>query len=77
MIRIEFFSLTGTKANGYFDDFIWYMRHANGCDGYDYNQFPGCKPECRYYPEEGRIEDEEWKAGMKTKKRAINSSDYC
>jgi hypothetical protein len=31
-------------------------------------------PECRHYREEGRIEDGEWKGGIKTKeKRIINS----
>ena len=35
------------------------MRGVNGYDGYVRNQFTGCIPECGYYPEEGRIEDEE------------------
>jgi hypothetical protein len=30
-----------------------------GYDGKGCNQFTGCVPECRYYPETGRIEDEE------------------
>jgi hypothetical protein len=45
------------------------VRHNNGYDGYGCNQFTGCIPECRYYPEEGRIEDEEWKAHIKTKEK--------
>jgi hypothetical protein len=45
------------KKAWYFHESSWYMRHDNGYDGC--NQFAGCIPECRYYPKEGRIEDEE------------------
>jgi hypothetical protein len=46
------------KEEWYFHDSSWYMRHDNGYDGYGCNNGV-CVPECRYYPEEGRIEDEE------------------
>lgn len=55
------------KKEWYFHDSSWYMRNANGYDGYGCNQFTGCIPECRYYPGEGRMEEDEWKQGMKTK----------
>ncbi len=48
----------GLKKEWYFHDSSWYMRHDNGYDGYGCNNGV-CIPECRYYPEEGRIEDEE------------------
>jgi hypothetical protein len=32
---------------------------ATGYDGYGCNQFTGCIPECRFYAQYGRIEDEE------------------
>jgi hypothetical protein len=45
------------KANFLFHDLGCYMRRLNdteyGCTG------AGCIPECRFYPETGRIEDEE------------------
>lgn len=47
------------KKAWYFHDSSWYMRHDKGYDGYGCNQFTGCIPECRYYAEEGRIEDKE------------------
>jgi hypothetical protein len=47
------------KEHWYFHQSSWYMRGANGYDGYGCNQFSGCISDCRYYPEEGRIEDEE------------------
>jgi hypothetical protein len=34
------------------------MRHDNGHDRYGCSNST-CIPECRYYPKEGRIEDEE------------------
>jgi hypothetical protein len=36
----------------------WYVRVPhNGYDGQGCNQFTGCVPECRFYPETGKIED--------------------
>jgi hypothetical protein len=46
------------KKAWYFHESSWYMRHNNGYDGYGCNNGK-CIPECRYYPEIGRIEDEE------------------
>jgi hypothetical protein len=42
-----------------FHEGSWYMRGLNPYDGQGCNQFTGCVPDCRYYPETGRIEDEE------------------
>ena len=56
-----------TKA-WYFHESSYYVRGANGYDGYGCNSSTGCIPECRYYPEEGRIEGEEWKASRKQRK---------
>jgi hypothetical protein len=47
------------KKHWYFHESSWYMREANGYDGQGCNQFTGCVPECRYYHEKGRIEDDE------------------
>lgn len=52
------------KANFLFHDLSCYMNHIND---YDYNDDgslkgctgEGCVPECQYYPEYGRIEDEQ------------------
>jgi hypothetical protein len=46
------------KEHWYFHETSWYMRGVNGYDGYGCNNGV-CVPECRYYPKEGRIEDEE------------------
>ena len=46
------------KEAWYFHESSWYMRRSNGYDGYGCNNGE-CIPECRYYPEFGRIEDEE------------------
>jgi hypothetical protein len=46
------------KEAWYFHESSWYMRHDNGYDGYGCN-YGVCVPECRYYPQTGRIEDEE------------------
>ena len=35
------------------------MRGLERYDGEGCNGFTGCVPECRYYPDKGRIEDEE------------------
>ncbi|HEY7083077.1 MAG TPA: hypothetical protein VH500_25570 [Nitrososphaeraceae archaeon] len=35
------------------------MRGLERYDGKGCNGFTGCIPECRYYPDKGRIEDEE------------------
>jgi hypothetical protein len=38
----------------------WYVRVPHkGYDGQGCNQYTGCIPECRFYPETGRIEDSE------------------
>ena len=42
----------------YFHDSCWYTRRANGYDEYGCNNCV-CIPECRYYLQEGRVEDEE------------------
>ncbi|HEY7570580.1 MAG TPA: hypothetical protein VH796_04345 [Nitrososphaeraceae archaeon] len=46
------------KKAWYFHKSSWCMRHDNGYDGQGCNNGK-CIPECRYYPEVGRIEDEE------------------
>jgi hypothetical protein len=46
------------KEAWYFHESSWYMRHDKGYDGQGCNNGE-CIPECRYYPEFGRIEDEE------------------
>ena len=51
------------KEAWYFHESSWYMRQGrdgieSGYDGYGCNNGK-CVPECRYYPEYGRIEDEE------------------
>ncbi len=46
------------KKAWYFHESSWCMRHDNGYDGQGCNNGE-CIPECRYYPEYGRIEDEE------------------
>jgi hypothetical protein len=46
------------KEAWYFHKSSWYMRESNGYDGYGCNQF-GCIPECRYYPQKGRMEENE------------------
>jgi hypothetical protein len=43
----------------YFHDSSWLARGMNRYDGYGCNHFTGCIPECRFYPKEGSIEDEE------------------
>jgi hypothetical protein len=48
------------------------MRHDNGYDGYGCIN-GACVPECRFYPEEGRIEDEEVECWYEDKRRIINS----
>ena len=49
------------KKHWYFHESSWYMRglDATGYDGYGCNQITGCIPECRFYAQYGRIEDEE------------------
>jgi hypothetical protein len=47
------------KEHWYFHKSCWYMRGSNGYDGYGCNQFTGCIPECRFYSEYGRIEEED------------------
>ena len=46
------------RGHWYWHDSCWYRRNANGYDGYGCNNGK-CIPECRFYPEYGRIEDEE------------------
>ena len=49
------------KAHWYWHESSWTWRglDATGYDGQGCNQFTGCIPECRFYPEYGRIEDEQ------------------
>ena len=49
------------KAHWYWHESSWTWRRldATGYDGQGCNQFTGCIPECRFYPEYGRIEDEQ------------------
>jgi hypothetical protein len=50
------------KEHWYSHPTSWYVRVPhNGYDGQGCNQFtnPSCIPECRFYPEIGRIEDQE------------------
>jgi hypothetical protein len=46
------------KQHWYWHESSWYWRGVNGYDGYGCNNGK-CIPECRFYPEYGRIEDEE------------------
>ena len=48
------------KEHWYWHESSWSWRglDATGYDGQGCNQFTGCVPECRYYAEYGRIEDE-------------------
>jgi hypothetical protein len=47
------------KKNWSSHESSWSRHGLNRYDGHGCNQFTGCIPECRYYPEEGRIDDEE------------------
>jgi hypothetical protein len=42
-----------------FHESSWYVRGLDGYDGQGCNQFTGCVEECRFYADQGRIEDEE------------------
>lgn len=44
------------KENWFFHDSSWYMRGLEAYDGHGCNQFTGCVPQCRCYPQEGRIQ---------------------
>lgn len=49
------------KQQWYFHPSSWYKR-KNGEGSYDgkgCNQFTGCIPECKFYPEKGRLEENE------------------
>jgi hypothetical protein len=49
------------KQQWYFHPSSWYKR-KNGEGNYDgkgCNQFTGCIPECKFYPEKGRLEENE------------------
>ena len=46
------------RGHWYWHESSWYRRNAKGYDGYGCNDGK-CIPECRFYPEYGRIEDEE------------------
>ena len=59
------------KEHWDFYDSSWSMRRLNRYDGQGCNQFSGCVPHCRYYPEEGRIEDEEVLGWFENKRRRI------
>jgi hypothetical protein len=47
------------KKEPWFHDSSYRMRWLDAYDGSGCNQFTGCVPECCYYPEYGRIEDDE------------------
>jgi hypothetical protein len=47
------------KRDWYRHESSWYARKLNAYDKVGCNQFSGCVPECRYFLEQGRIEDEE------------------
>ena len=49
------------KAHWYWHESSWTWRglDTTGYDGQGCNQFTGCIPECQFYPEYGRIEDEQ------------------
>jgi hypothetical protein len=48
------------KKNWMSHESSWFRRGLNRYDEQGCNQFTGCISECRYYPEYGMIEDEEW-----------------
>ena len=62
------------KKAWYFHESSWYMRHNNGYDGFGCNNGV-CVPECRYYPEEGRIEDEEVLSWYEKKEKEQKTPD--
>lgn len=56
------------KEEWYFHDSGSYMRGFEAYDGHGCNACV-CVPECRYYPKEGGIVDEEVLGSMKTKEQ--------
>ena len=60
------------KNDWYCHESSWHARKLNGYDKMGCNQFSGCVPECRYFPEQGRIDDEvveNWYKEYKVKNR--------
>ena len=57
----KLYNISRQKQSWFFHELSWYWRglDATGYDGQGCNQFTGCVQECRFYPEYGRIEDEE------------------
>jgi hypothetical protein len=55
------------KEAWYFHNLSWCMRHEDGYDGIGCN-LGECVPECRFYPNEGRIEDKEVLSGYEKKR---------
>jgi hypothetical protein len=47
------------KKEPWFHESSYGMRGLEAYDGCGCHHFTGCVPECRYYPEYGRIEDDE------------------
>jgi hypothetical protein len=47
------------KQNSFFHESNWSVLGLNKYDEQGCNQFTECVPECRFYPDKGRIEDEE------------------
>ena len=47
------------KRDWYCHESNWYARKLNGYDNIGFNQFSGCVQECRYFQEDGQIENEE------------------
>ena len=59
------------KNDWYCHESSWYARKVNGYDNMGCNQFSGCVPECRYFQEQGRIEDKEVENWYKEYKEKI------
>jgi hypothetical protein len=47
------------KEHSYFHKSSWYMRGLNAYDGQGCNGFTGCIPECKFYPNEGKLSRDE------------------
>jgi hypothetical protein len=47
------------KEHWYFHKSSWYMRGLNVYDGQGCNGFTGCIPECKFYPKEGKLSEDE------------------
>ena len=56
----KFHDISSQKQRWFFHELSWYWRglDATGYEGQGCNQFTDCIPECRFYPEFARINDE-------------------